>query len=114
MNNMTVIDLKKVVESLPDDYFGLGISSVHSWRGSYDEPAFALDPNVSKQTMLNVVDSCLSYIFEGWKGGEFKYYEDSPIHFDPDGVYSNGGYLLKKLARNPYNYFLLSLILEEE
>ncbi|QDP64833.1 MAG: hypothetical protein GOVbin2917_148 [Prokaryotic dsDNA virus sp.] len=111
MNNMTVDGLKKVVESLPDSYFGLGISSVHSWRGSYDEPAFTLEPNVSKQTMLNVIDSCLSYVFEGWKGGEFKYYDYSPVNFDTEGNYTEGGYLLKALARNPDNIFLLSIVL---
>lgn len=114
MNDMTVEDLKKVIESLPDNYFGLGISSVHSWRGSYDEPAFTLDPNVSKKTMLNVIDSCLSYVFEGWKGGEYKYYDYSPVNFEEEGIYTNGSYLLKTLARNPDNCFLLTLILGVE
>ena len=110
MNNLTVGDLKMVIESLPDDYEGLGISLVHSWRGSYDEPSFTLELDISKSQMLSVINECLTNTFTGWKGGEFEYCEYSPVNFDVEGSYSDGGYLLRTITEYPYNLFLNSLV----
>lgn len=92
---MNVEQLISIVKSLPDDYEGVGIDDVFSWRGSYDEPAFSIVEDTSKDDMLRVLSRCLEEEFCGYKGGDYFYYPYSPVNFDYDRETYSGGYYLK-------------------
>ena len=57
----------------------VGFSRPHSYRGYYDELAFVLCEQVSVQEMLNAARSAVGKTFFGWKGGEYKMNEWTPV-----------------------------------
>ncbi len=107
---MHVGKLIEIVKSLPDYYLGAGISHVDSWRGSYDEPAFEIQDETTKEEMLEVISECLSRQFDGYKGGTYFYDESSTVNFDAYGVYTDGSYLLKKAVEFSDSDFIQKLV----
>lgn len=57
----------------------LGFSRPHSYRGYYEDLAFAPTEYVTIQAMLNDAKSALGQTFFGWKGGEFAMSEYSRV-----------------------------------
>ena len=106
---LTVWELKDYINSLPDDYKGIGVDSVDSWRGSYYEPAFTFG-ETTKSEMLNVISQCLEDDFEGYKGGTFRYDVYSPVNFDTYGSCTDDGYFYKNLSENLDSQFFTGLI----
>lgn len=107
---MKVKNLLDVINNLPDDYEGFGISDVDSWRGVYAEPAFEFSCMTTKTSMLKVMDKCMNNLFTGYKGGEFYYEEDSNVNFDTYGNYTDGGYFESSMEGRDGNLFAESLI----
>ena len=103
---MDVEDLLNIVKNLPDDYYGVGIFSVDSWRGRYYEPAFELVEFTTKKQMLAVINECIGGTFTGYKGGEYTYWSNDPVNFDEYGVYSDGEYFENWVESHPDNIFL--------
>lgn len=62
-----------------------GFTNPHSYRGCYDELAFEPTNNVTIEHMVSCCKRAVSETFFGWKGGEFTYTEDTPIHIAYDG-----------------------------
>jgi hypothetical protein len=80
--------------------FSFGITEVFSWRGIYAQPAFRIEENVSLKQINDVLDNAYADHFEGYKGGEFSYDEDSVVNFEMDyGAYTDGGYANTVIAK---------------
>jgi hypothetical protein len=66
--------------------------NIDSWRGIYAECAFSLSFNkkVSVEFVIDLIDFAISgyRIYEGYKGGEFQYDENTEIHVDNWGSYT--------------------------
>ena len=70
--------------------------SIASWRGIYAEPALGWCPsgysasntdrkNCTVGELLEMLNEALRETYIGWKGGEFQYNLDSPLHVDNNG-----------------------------
>ena len=96
---MTLGEMKELFSSYPKDaVLGYGFGDVFSWRGAYDEPCFSIAEDVTVGECLVYVESALTLVFYGYKGGEYIYSEASPVNFEcEDGAYTNGKYLQSKL-----------------
>lgn len=99
---MTIKELYNKINSWPEDIMDFCITDVFSWRGVYAEPACSLAciPTL-KQDNLDMLNRLVYEVFDGWKGGEFRYCPTDTINFECDcGSYSDGKYLTGFLARN--------------
>lgn len=120
---MKLGDLKYRIESHPQGTcFSYSLSDPFSWRGVYAEVAFTvLDERCCREELLEKINRALSDEFIGWKGGEYFYNKDTPVHFEErHGDYSNGDYsrqlvseiLSTKVYRTPESH-LIDLIFPE-
>lgn len=79
---MTQLSLGKIKARLSEECPGKpvrhGFAFPHSYRGYYDNVAFELAENTTVESMLFQIETALSCFFGGWKGGEYKYKEDTP------------------------------------
>lgn len=99
---MTLLEFKQHIESFPEGHiFQYGISAPFSWRGSYDEVAFSLiDYERTREEILSNIDRAYSDIFEGYKGGEYRYNNDTNVNFESDyGDYTDLSYTIQWIAR---------------
>jgi len=80
--------------------FKYGISGPFSWRGIYAEVAFSVfEGETSKEDILENIEAALSETFYGYKGGDFRYDENTSIHFEQDdSSYTDGKYCENWLA----------------
>ncbi len=77
----TLGDLLNLCDKYPDHPFRfvgstLTVGDLHSWRGSYDQPA--LEPSQDVKTGLQIgqlLREQMTTIHHGWKGGEYRYRE---------------------------------------
>jgi hypothetical protein len=86
---------KEYIESFENNYlFDYSISEPFSWRGSYCEVAFSIENESStKEDILEKILLAYNNIFRGYKGGEYKYTDNTDIHFEYDySSYSGEGY----------------------
>lgn len=77
---MLILDLKEYYEN--NDNPKIFLTSVFSWRGSYDEVAFTPSLEGSKEESLKVINRALTAVFDGWKGGEYRYDGFTRVHFE--------------------------------
>jgi hypothetical protein len=95
---MTLIEFKQHIESFPKDYtFNYSISIPFSWRGVYAEVAFAIYKESStREEVLEYIEIAYNETFSGYKGGEYKYYDYTDIHFEESTKnWTDGRYALK-------------------
>ena len=59
---------------------GWGKGSSHSYRGYYYQLAFEPKENVTIKEMLDEAKSAVGSTYMGWKGGNFKMSNDSPVN----------------------------------
>ena len=81
------------------DFAGCVPTRVGSWRGVYSEPALGwiatgysgvgIHKNVTVGNLLMELEEALNTEHEGWKGGGFRYTEDSPLHIDNPGDWTS-------------------------
>lgn len=98
---MDLQKLKNHFEKFPKGTeFNFGISEPFSWRGSYDEVAFAIEGAKSREDILKNIELAYTEKFFGYKGGEYKYNDWTSVNFEEKGAgnYSNGGYVSRKIA----------------
>lgn len=81
------------------DVLGLYAHGLHSWRGSYDEPAIGWSVerfdrqgrpiDVTAGALCLQIDEALGgKVFHGYKGGEYRYRRSSPVNIDNWGEYT--------------------------
>ena len=93
---MTLKEFRDHIDQLEDGtIFTHGISLPFSWRGNYEEVAFeVLDTMSQKEDMLKAIAQAYTETFYGYKGGEFTFEDDTPVHFESDpSSYTDGGYV---------------------
>ena len=76
------------------DFGGCVPTTVHSWRGSYDEPALGWEPpNGVDMTVIELIvelEKCTDgHEYTGYKGGEYAYNRHNTLHIDNYGRYTN-------------------------
>lgn len=100
---MELLDFKNHILAFPlGQTFEYGISKPFSWRGSYDEVAFAIIESPStREEILKNIELAYTETFYGYKGGEYKYNDFTYIHFENEGSrnYSDGKYVAEMIAK---------------
>ena len=85
-------------ESDKDRVVPVGFCNPHSYRGYYEDLAFEIRKNVSIQEMLDSAKSAVGKTFTGWKGGNYKMNEWTPVWIVKEQGYcgeSLGAFLLE-------------------
>ena len=83
--HLTLSQLKTILELAPKEYTvnidrGGSLERPISYRGYYEDLAFEpSDETMCVKGFLPIVQSCLGKIFEGYKGGNFKMHEKTPL-----------------------------------
>ena len=98
---MTLLQFKEHISSFPTlHWFKYGISEPFAWRGSYNEVAFRfLNHPMLKEHILSEIEKAYRETFHGWKGGQYRYHDETPIHFEESNAdYSEGEYVKEKIA----------------
>ena len=99
---MELKEFKEFIENTPHGTtFDYGISEPFSWRGSYSEVAFEfLEYNpMSREDILVNIEKAYKGTFNGWKGGEFTYDDNTDVNFEYDnGSWTDGGYCKTLIA----------------
>ena len=93
---MKLGEFKKKIESLPvDAEFSHLISEPFSWRGSYNEVAFAIERRPSTTTqILDRINAAYTREFLGYKGGTYTYDDYTEVHFEEDSSrHTDGEYV---------------------
>jgi hypothetical protein len=99
---MTLQEFKQTIEALPADAeFNYSISEPFSWRGSYDEVAFAIEYESStRNQILDRIEQAYSGVFGGYKGGQYSYCDYTEVHFEENyGRYTDGEYTENWISR---------------
>lgn len=99
---MTLSEFRELIEAVPDHVnLSIGISYPFSWRGDYQEVAFSFEHKpMSKAEYLKRIDAAKNGTFEGYKGGEYEYDDDTHVNFEEDiKNWSDGDYLVKTLIQ---------------
>ena len=79
MNLGTLADI--VAQWTDDAYvFSIAFDEAHSYRGYYDEVAFEPATGVSVGKIKQQIERAFNETFTGYKGGEFQYSADTPVH----------------------------------
>ena len=100
---MTLGQFKKYIQSLPNGRsFLFSISRPFSWRGVYSDVAFSLSNEPSaKEDVLAKIEVALTEVFEGYKGGDYRYNEFTEIHFERGhSGYTDGEYAKEFIEAN--------------
>lgn len=79
------------------DFGGIVPTTVDSWRGIYSEAALGFGggeygtKGVAAAVLLRRLEAAIAPDAEfcGWKGGEYRYNRDTPLHIDNRGCYTN-------------------------
>lgn len=99
---MTLKELKDHIESFPfGNNFEYGITKPFSWRGSYDEVAFAIVKSpMTREEVLENIELAYNNTFFGYKGGEYRYEDWTTVNFEEEGSrnYSDGGYVARMIS----------------
>lgn len=78
---MNIGQLLTLLNNYPKDRVCyLGFAEPHSYRGYYDEAAVEPATNVTIGSMIDCLYRLLDEVFAGYKGGEFRYDTETPIH----------------------------------
>ena len=68
-----------------------GLGAPDSWRGVYAELAFPVVEDITIGEMIAHAESAIGTTYRGYKGGNFEMDEDTPIHIDDWGEWTDGG-----------------------
>jgi hypothetical protein len=99
---MKLGEFEDYIKSFKQGYqFQNGLSLPFAWRGIYEEVGFDItDEVMSREEILENIGLAFSERFTAYKGGEYEYHKNTPIHFEPDDSRcSDGGYALILLSR---------------
>lgn len=91
---MDLVDMKNMFDTLDDDaVLKYGPDNVFSWRGSYDEVCFSIGENVTVCSVKALIEKALTEEFYGYKGGEYRFYPNTPVNFESGNrAWTDGGY----------------------
>lgn len=93
---MTLKEFKDVIQKAPKNFiFPIGVSEPFSWRGYYSDVAFTVvEESMSKETILERIKMAYKNEYRGYKGGIYKYNDNTPVHFEmSQSTFSDGEYI---------------------
>jgi hypothetical protein len=99
---MTLKEFKNHIDSFTyNKVFDYSISNPFSWRGVYSEVAFTIKPIPSdKEDVLSKINKAYDNEFYGYKGGNYKYDDNTDIHFESEpSSWSDGGYTEELISK---------------
>lgn len=80
VEQFSLVDLIKVLNKMDgEDVLPIGPVYPHSYRGDYDHLAFCTGKNIKVSNLLYDAGRCIGRMFDGWKGGLYRMYEDTPV-----------------------------------
>lgn len=97
---MKINDLKGYFLSVKTPKFYL--TDVFSWRGNYNEVAFTVSTNGTIVESLSLIDKALNEKFDGYKGGEYSYDNETNVHFEKDDSTINDISLYELLLKHDF------------
>lgn len=83
----------------------------HSYRGMYD--CVSVCPTVTYipiPQMVKCLNDATKGTYTGWKGGEYEYYDDTPVFFAQEGCTESGAGCHEYTALTPIRRYFLNLI----
>lgn len=103
---MALFELRQYVLSLPEESkFKFALSYPFSWRGSYAEVCFSILEEESTREELLVKINDAYGTFQGWKGGDFTFDDNTDVNFEKShGAYTDGGYtqeIISQIIQQP-------------
>ena len=99
---MNLVDFKNYISEFSNGAkFEFSISYPFSWRGSYDEVAFEITQTESaKEQILEMIEKAYTEKFYGYKGGEYRYDDYTPVNFEEDtSRYTDGEYCANWISK---------------
>ena len=99
---MKLKEFKQHIESFPKGTnFNFSVSKPFSWRGVYAEVAFEMSSHpMAREEVLATIELAYTETFYGYKGGEYRYNDDTDIHFEYDsGSWTDGGYVSNWISK---------------
>lgn len=78
----TIDNLRNYFINTPEEDLKFFLVDVFSWRGIYADVAFVPSKFGNKEESLDIINRALTEEFIGYKGGNYKYDEDTRIHFE--------------------------------
>jgi len=108
----TIKQVLDILKQAPSDahvyysYFRCVPTYVASWRGSYDEAALGWAPvefknQITAKELIKQLEDSFGRPYSGWKGGDYCYYDDTPLHIDNQGECTNTE--IDKITFNDYS-----------
>ena len=85
---MDIGTIEALLDFVPEDKLDIciaGFTHPHSWRGIYAEAAVEPSYLVTVSEMKATIERLLIETFYGWKGGDFTYYQSTPLHLSHEG-----------------------------
>ena len=76
---MTLGDMIKRLEELPEELKIVGVGEIDSYRGYYSDLAFCPDGDNTAGELLVICKSAMGKVFTGYKGGDFMMGESTPL-----------------------------------
>ena len=91
---MTIKEFKEIVKNAKGRKLAYGISEPFSWRGIYAEVCFEiLKEPMTKAKILQRIQQATTETFYGYKGGKYKYDENTRVNFECEySAYTDGQY----------------------
>ena len=98
---LTIGEVLDAIKGVDDEltvlfaFGGVHPTTVDSWRGIYSEAAIGFspgdygDPRRTVGEFRKELNNALNSSFDGWKGGEYTYERNTPLHVDNRGCYTN-------------------------
>lgn len=78
-------DLRKCIETYPDNIIPFKIVDMWSWRGIYQDACLEVElKDCGKHDLLIELTDLTNNEFTGWKGGEYEYDDYDYVHFEND------------------------------
>lgn len=104
MSGMTIGQFELLCIENPDLKVNFAPYEAGSWRGVYAEGCIFVNRNSESclSEMLPFITELKTYTHYGYKGGEYKYNDDTPLNFELErSAWSDGYFFRQMLHENP-------------
>lgn len=106
MSGMTIGQFESLCIENPDLKVNFAPYGSGSWRGIYAEGCIFVNRNSESylSEMLPFITELKTYTHYGYKGGEYKYNNDTPLNFELERSAWSDGYLFRQMLRENPNF----------
>lgn len=106
MSGMTIGQFESLCIENPDLKVNFAPYESGSWRGIYAEGCIFVNRNSESylSEMLPFITELKTYTHYGYKGGEYKYNNDTPLNFELERSAWSDGYFFRQMLRENPNF----------